>query len=129
MLHRLIISHRPVTSQTHAQIADGDHQQQTQRRPGAPPVLWSGSVLEADHEIDQPFPAPIKFAEIKPWRNFADLMANHPRDERGLGVIEDDALPAVEPALVLADLRFDPHATEWGHAVDQPALLGVTDLA
>src|SRR5260370_31594706 len=129
MLHRVVISYRPVTSHTRAQVADGDHQRQTQRRPRAPPVLWSGYVLEADHEIAQALPAPINFSEIKPWGNFADLIANHRRDERGLGVIEDDALLAVEPALVFADLRFDPQATERGDAVDQPALGGVKVFA
>ena len=45
-----------------------------------------------DGEINQPLLALIDFAEIEAGRDFADLIANAVREERGLEVAEDDAL-------------------------------------
>jgi len=45
-----------------------------------------------DGEIKQPLLALINFAEIEAGRDFADLIANAVREERGLEVAEDDAL-------------------------------------
>jgi len=43
-----------------------------------------------DGEINQPLLAQINVAEIEAGRDLADLIANPVREERGLGVVEDD---------------------------------------
>jgi hypothetical protein len=43
-----------------------------------------------DGEINQPLLASIDVAEIEAGRDLADLIANPVREERGLGVVEDD---------------------------------------
>src|SRR4051812_34417372 len=68
----------------------------------------SGSSYgKLEREVDQFLFAPENDAEINPGRHFANLVPDPFRDQRGLGVIEDDADLLVEPALVLVNLGHD----------------------
>ena len=66
-----------------------------------------GRFRELKREIDQALFAPVNFSEIGARSDLADLIPNPVREERRLGVIENDALLAVEPALALVDLGDD----------------------
>jgi hypothetical protein len=55
-------------------------------------LLYAWLFRKFDGEINQPLLALIDFAEIEAGRDFADLIANAVREERGLEVAEDDAL-------------------------------------
>jgi hypothetical protein len=63
-----------------------------------------------DGEINQPLLAPIDVAEIEAGRDLADLIANPVREERGLGVVEDDLTDFKE--LLFAHSSSKYHCTE-----------------
>src|SRR5438067_2849420 len=63
-------------------------------------------------EMDQLLFSPINNAEINPRRDFADLVPDPFRDQRRLGIIENNARLLVEPALRLVDLRDDRLVTK-----------------
>ena len=67
----------------------------------APPMA-ARSVLRRSRklqsEVDQPLFTPVDHAEVNAGSDFANLIAYPMRDERSLGVIEDDALLLIQPA-------------------------------
>src|SRR5262249_28304663 len=57
--------------------------------------------VKVETEIDETLLVPIDLAQIELGCDLPDLVADPMRDERSFGVIEHDALVAVEPAFVL----------------------------
>src|SRR5262245_26117803 len=85
-------------------------------------------TAEIDREIAQPLAAPGHLAQVQARRDLPDLVADLAGDERGLGVIQDDALLLVEPARRLVDLRPDRLHVEDADSIDQLPLLAVEHL-
>src|SRR5262245_21631290 len=75
------------------------------------------------------FVAPVHPAKIQIRCNEADLVANPLSDERGLRIIEDDALLVVEQAGSFVDLSDDRVQAEHGNAIPQNAVRTVERLA
>src|SRR6266513_1393682 len=67
----------------------------------------SAASREFEREMNQLLLAPIDDPEENPRRDFADLVPDPFRDQRCLGIIENDARLLVEPAVRLVDLRDD----------------------
>ena len=82
--------------------------------------LSRGRKLE--REIDQLLFTPVDLAEVNAGTNFANLIAYPMCDERSLGVIEDDALLLIEPALVLVDFGDDRLVSHRQDLVSQAPL-------
>ena len=59
-----------------------------------------------DGEINQPLLVPIDVAEIEAGRDLADLIANPVREERGLGVVEDDLTDFKEPLFAHSSSKY-----------------------
>src|SRR5919106_584610 len=59
--------------------------------------------LELQCKIDQSLPAPVHLAQIQARTDLADLVPDPLRDEGGVGVVENDALLAIQPAVFLVD--------------------------
>src|SRR4051812_18921406 len=85
--------------------------------------------LKLQCEMEDPgFPAK-HLAKVEAGLDHADLVADPPRHQRGLRIIENDAFLAVEPALALVDLGDDRGDAEWQDLVLQQPGLGVKDFA
>src|SRR5215472_6885140 len=100
----------------------------------SPPAMRRGgsrsrTPSELQREVDQPFLVPVHLAQVQAWADLANLVANPMRDERGLRVVENDALLAVQPARPHVHLGDDGVEPEREDPVPEHALLGVEDLA
>src|SRR6476660_877059 len=73
-------------------------------------------------EINQPFFAQINFAEVSPWRDFANLIADPMRYQRSLGIIKDDALLAIQPARTFIHFGNDRVEAKRQNPVSQNSL-------
>src|SRR5690349_10719582 len=63
--------------------------------------------LELQAEIDQAILAPVHLAQVEIRRDQPDLIADPLGDQRGVGVVQHDALLAIEPARALVHLGND----------------------
>src|SRR3954452_1744866 len=94
---------------------------------------WYGtgpaSLGELQREVQDLRLLPEDEPEVEPRRHLADLVADPLRHDRGLRVVEDDRLLAVEPALVLVNLRPHGLQPEGEDLVAKLTLLAVEDLA
>src|SRR5215218_6339049 len=103
-------------------------------RTGATTVSadWYGtggvSPGELQREVEDLRLLPEDEPEVEAGRDFADLVADPLSHDRGLGVVEDDRLLAVEPALVPVDLRADRLQPEGQDLVAELTLLAVEHL-
>ena len=79
--------------------------------------------------MDEAGLVPEDAAEVEAGADEADLVADPVGDEGGVGVVEDDALLAVDPAGLAGDAGDDGAQAEDGDAVAQDHVLGVEDLA
>src|SRR5829696_8698311 len=87
------------------------------------------SLVELEREVEDLVPLPEDEPQVEMGRDLADLVPNPLRDERGVRVVEDDRLLAVEPARLLVDLRANRFQTERADLVLQLAFLPIEDLA
>src|SRR5262249_27577412 len=92
-------------------------------------LLRGDDRLELQGEIDQPFFVPVDLPQIQPGPDLADLIANPARDQGGLGIIENDALLAIQPARRLVDLGNDRVEAEKENAISQHAVFRVESFA
>src|SRR5262245_22005428 len=88
----------------------------------------AAELFEPKREVDQPLLVPVDLAQVHARADLAELVADPARDERGLGVVEHDALLLVEPARRLVDLRDDRVQAEREDPVAQHALRAVEGL-
>src|ERR1700733_2074715 len=104
-----------------------------QTPPGLEPLTvssrLSAGIPEVEREIDQPLRVPIHLAEIEALIDEPYLIPNVRSNEGGLGIVEDDAFLAVEPASRLVDARDDGFEAERQDLVAEKSGLGVEDLA
>src|SRR6202521_4989284 len=72
---------------------------------GAPPANCDCGVtaLELQAEMDQPVLAPVHHAQIEIRRDETDLVADVMRHDGRIGIVQDDALLAVQPTGTLVD--------------------------
>src|ERR671923_1087239 len=88
-----------------------------------------GSGRELEREVQDPCALPVDEPEVEARRDLADLVADPVCDQRGLRVVEDDRLLAVQPARLLVDLGPHRLEAEGADLVQQLPFLGVEDLA
>ena len=72
---------------------------------------------------------PVHEAEVEAGSDLTDFVANVLCDQRGFGVVEDDAFLVVEPARGLIDFRDDCIDSEGGDPVRQCSMGCVEGLA
>src|SRR5215210_2974299 len=101
----------------------------TQKLDGITGRGTTASLRELQREVEDLRALPEDEPEVEAGRDLADLVADPLGHERGLRVVEDDRLLAVEPALLLVDLRPDRLQPEGEDLVAELALLAVEHLA
>src|SRR6266404_72897 len=89
---------------------------------------WGVTTSELEAEVDQALLTPVDLSQIEPRTDQADLVPYPVRHQRGLGVVEDNALLAVEPAGALVHLGDDGLEAERQNSVLKRAALGVEDF-
>src|SRR6476661_1578830 len=67
----------------------------------------SGGLLKLQREVDQRLLVPIDATKIETRIDRANFIADPMRNQRCLGIIEDDTFLAVEPAFILVNSRDD----------------------
>src|SRR5690606_23901554 len=82
-----------------------------------------------EHEQPDALPSEEDLAEVEAGHDFADLVADHARDERRARVVDDDRGLVVEPARALVYLCADAPHTERRDEVLQILRLGPEHLA
>ncbi len=107
--------------------------------PGAPPPPTRAvptdvpgrptSGPEPECEVDEAVLVPVDLAQVHTGADEPDLVTDPVGEERRVGIVEDDALLAVEPARALVDAGDDRVQPERQDAVAQDALLRVEGLA
>src|SRR5258708_5273994 len=75
-----------------------------------------------ERKINQSLFAQINFAEVNARRDFADLVTNPMRNQRGLGVVQNDALFVIHPALAFVHLGDDSVESKRQDLVSQGSL-------
>src|SRR5437667_888479 len=100
-------------------------------RAGATTVKCDCGVTtsELQTEVDQALLVPVHLAQIELRADQADLGTVPVRDHRGLRVVEDDALLAVEPARALVELGDNRLQAEGQDAVLERPARGVEHLS
>src|SRR5262245_33803923 len=73
--------------------------------------------------------AQVHFTEVQPRSNETHFVTELVRHERGLGVVEDDALLVVLPTWALVNLGTDRMESERRHPILQEPLLRIEDFA
>src|SRR2546425_11856504 len=85
--------------------------------------------LELQGEIDQPLLVPIDFAEVQMRLDLTDFITNPVRQERSLGVVQDDALLTIEPTWPFVHLGDDGVESKRQDPVFESPFLGIEDFA
>src|SRR5436190_20459066 len=77
--------------------------------PGRQSAAFAGPGVEREpgRDLGPVLGAAVHDAETDPRGDFADFVAVTLADERRVGVVEDSARPAVEPAFPRVDVRLD----------------------
>jgi hypothetical protein len=88
-----------------------------------PPLKFQGEVNEFVR--NQLLLSPIDHAQIQTRTSLANLVANPLRHNGGLGVIKDNALFSIEPALASIDLGNDRFRSQQKQAIFKRGTLGI----
>src|SRR5258708_26033833 len=83
------------------------------------------TISELQAEVDQAVFVPVHLAEIEVRRDQPDFIADAVRESRRLGVVENDAFLAVEPARSLVDLGNDGLDAKYQNPVFQEPVGGI----
>src|SRR5262249_50498307 len=86
------------------------------------------SALELEREVEQLLRVPVDRTEVGVRRDLADLVADVLGHERGLRVVEHDAILLVDQTLAYVDLGQDRFHAERPDVVHERLVLGVEDL-
>src|SRR6266403_1890644 len=91
--------------------------------------LFGKLFLEFQSEINQSFLVPINLSQIRRGRDAPNFIPNPMRQERRLGIIEDDAFLVIQPTWRLVDFGDDRAKAERQNLVSQQAFLGIENFA